>query len=48
MLKTKRIVNGVPAVLVYMSENESIYPDEFVLGANKKDLNVIFDDILAS
>jgi thioredoxin 1 len=48
MLKTKRIVNGVPAVLVYMSENESIYPDEFVLGANKKDLNVIFDAILAS
>jgi thioredoxin 1 len=48
MLKTKRIVNGVPAVLVYLSENDSIYPDEFVLGANKKDLNVIFDAILAS
>lgn len=48
MLKTKRIVNGVPAILVYLSENESIYPDEFVLGANKKDLNIMFDSILES
>ncbi len=48
MLKTKRIVNGVPAVLVYFKENDTIYPDEFVLGATKDDLYDLFSKILDS
>jgi thiol-disulfide isomerase/thioredoxin len=48
MLKTKRIVNGVPAVLVYFKENNTIYPDEFVLGTTKDDLYDLFSKILGS
>jgi len=48
MLKTKRIVNGVPAVLVYFKDNNTIYPDEFVLGSTKNDLYDLFSKILDS
>jgi thiol-disulfide isomerase/thioredoxin len=47
MLKTKRIVNGVPAVLAYFSDNNTIYPDEFVLGANKDHIYSLFSCILS-
>lgn len=46
MLKTKRIVNGIPAIICYMDENNSIYPDEFVLGADKKQLDILFDKLI--
>ncbi len=46
MLKTKRIVSGVPAILVYFDENDTIYPDEFVLSSNKKDLEYLFAKIM--
>ena len=46
MLKTKRIVNGVPAILVYLEDNEEIYPDEFVIGANEKDIEYLFSKIM--
>jgi len=48
MLKTKRIINGVPAVLVYFKKNDTIYPDEFVLGSSKDDLYDLFSKILNS
>jgi thiol-disulfide isomerase/thioredoxin len=45
-LKTKRIVNGVPSIIAYFEENDTIYPNEFVLGANEKDLDILFKQLL--
>jgi len=46
MLKTKRIVSGVPSLLVYFEDNDEIYPDEFVNGANEKDIEHVFSKII--
>ena len=46
MLKTKRVVNGVPAILVYFEENDQIYPDEFVLGANIDEIECLFSNVM--
>jgi len=45
--KQKRIVVGVPSFLVYYKNNLAIFPDEFVIGANAKELELLFDKIVA-
>jgi len=45
MLKTKRIVSGVPSILVYFEGNDEIYPDEFITGANEKDIEHVFSKL---
>src|SRR6056300_1407103 len=45
-LKTKRIINGVPSTIAYFEENDTIYPDEFVLGGNEKDLEILFNRLI--
>jgi len=42
-LKSKRRVNGVPAVLCYSRGNISILPDEFVSSGDPKDVARFFD-----
>jgi len=42
-LKSKKMVNGVPAVLSYVKGNTSYVPDDFVIGANKNELYKFFD-----
>lgn len=41
-LKTKKMVNGIPAMLVYYKGNVSYIPDIFVSGTNVDDINVLF------
>ena len=45
-LKTKRIINGVPSIIAYFEENDTIYPDEFVLGGNEKALEILFKTLI--
>jgi thioredoxin 1 len=42
LFKSKRIVNGIPVVLVYKKGNETIYPDERVTGADQLQLHNLF------
>lgn len=44
-LKTKRIVNGVPAILVYKAGNEHYIPDDSVLGGNMDEVRLLFERI---
>jgi hypothetical protein len=41
-LKTKKMVNGVPAILCYYKGNCKYIPDDYVLGADKKQLYDFF------
>lgn len=41
-LKTKRMLNGVPAILCYYKGNTEHIPDEFVIGANKAQIKNLF------
>jgi len=41
-LKTKKMVNGIPAILVYKSPNKSFIPDDSVLGANVQEIDLLF------
>lgn len=42
-LKTKKMVNGVPALLCYYKGNVNYVPDDFVIGANKNELYMFFE-----
>jgi thioredoxin 1 len=42
-LKTKKMVNGIPAVLCWKKGNVSFVPDDVVLGANIEQLRQFFD-----
>lgn len=42
-LKTKKMVNGVPALLCYYKGNINYVPDDFVIGADKNELYLFFD-----
>lgn len=46
MLKMKRMVNGVPTILCYQSENTSIYPDDSISGTNTDSIKRFFEENL--
>ena len=41
-LKTKKMLNGIPALLCYYKENINYIPDDSVIGANVPQLNMFF------
>jgi len=41
-LKQRRMVNGIPAMLMYKRGNKSFAPDDMVTGANPSDLDAFF------
>ena len=46
MLKMKRMVNGVPTILCYNSENDSIYPDDSISGTDIAAIQRFLDENL--
>ena len=42
-LKNKKMVNGIPAILAYYSENTSHIPDDVVIGADAVKINEFFE-----
>jgi thiol-disulfide isomerase/thioredoxin len=44
-LQSKRMVNGVPAVLAYYKENTSYIPDASVIGADLKQIEIFFNKV---
>jgi thioredoxin 1 len=45
-LKSKKMVNGIPAILGYFSGNDGWVPDEFVVGANETEVKIFFEKCL--
>jgi thioredoxin 1 len=45
-LKKKRVVNGIPAILVYKKGNTNIFPDDSCLGGDVNEVNALFSRIL--
>ena len=45
-LKSKRMVNGIPAVLAYYKDNTSYIPTECVMGGNIPELQQLFNNCL--
>ncbi len=43
LLKSKRIVNGVPVILCYKKGNLTVIPDNVVVGADVAQINAFFD-----
>ena len=46
MLKMKRMVNGVPTILCYQPDNNTIYPDDSVSGTNTDNIKRFFKENL--
>ena len=44
-LQSKRMVNGVPALLAYYKENTTYIPDASVIGADLKQLEIFFNKV---
>lgn len=42
-LKTKKMLNGIPAILAYYKGNHNYIPDDSVIGADLNQLNLFFD-----
>ena len=40
----RKMVNGVPTILCYHEENESIYPDDSISGTNKENIEHFFKE----
>lgn len=45
-LKSKKMVNGVPAILCYQRGNETYVPDFSVIGADEQQVNMFFQKCL--
>ena len=45
MLKTKRILNGIPALLAYNKENSGVMPDDSCLSSNETEVKAFFDRV---
>lgn len=43
-LKSKKMVNGVPVVLVYYKGNLNYIPDDRVVGANMQEISILFNN----
>lgn len=41
-LKSKKMVNGIPAILAYYKDNKSYIPSDSVLGANAEQVDLFF------
>jgi hypothetical protein len=41
-LKTKRVVNGIPAILCYRKGNLNYIPDDVVIGSDQKQVIAFF------
>ena len=41
-LKSKKMVNGIPAILAYYKDNTSYIPSDSVLGANPEQVDLFF------
>ena len=44
-LKTRKMVNGIPCVLVYKRGNTTYIPDDAALGGNVFDINNLFNGV---
>lgn len=44
MLKMKRMINGIPTILCYHAENETIYPDDSISGTDTDKIASFFED----
>ena len=42
-LKTKKMINGIPAILVYYKGNTSYIPDDFIAGTDKEQIMALFN-----
>ncbi len=47
MLKTKRVLSGVPSLICYYEENKSIWPDEAISSSSEEQISYFFDTILS-
>ena len=41
-LKSKKMINGIPAILAYQKGNLSVVPDDNVVGANTEQIHLFF------
>lgn len=46
MLKAKRLVTSIPALICYNKNNDTLWPDEIVSTSNKEDIDKFFDRCL--
>ena len=44
-LRSKRIMAGIPTIIVYKKDNDMIGPDHNISGNNKVEIKKLFDDI---
>lgn len=44
-LKTKKIVQAIPTILVYYKNNTTFVPDKVVVGADQKDIIALFNSL---
>ena len=42
MLKSKKMVSGIPAILCWHKNNTTFVPDDSVIGANANEINYLF------
>ena len=42
-LKTKRIVNGIPAILCWFRDNKELRPNDFINNSDKNEVTLLFD-----
>jgi thiol-disulfide isomerase/thioredoxin len=47
-LKTKRVVNGIPAILVYYRNNAHYIPDDVVIGSDENQVLQLFNRTLTA
>jgi len=47
-LKSKRMINGIPAIFCYVKGNESYIPDDMVIGADPEQVTLFFNRCLES
>jgi thioredoxin 1 len=43
LLKSKKVVTGIPAILAYEKGNTTIFPNEVVIGSSIDQINVLFN-----
>ncbi len=46
LLKTKRMIQGVPSLVYYNSENKTIWPSEAISSSKPEDINNFFNKII--
>lgn len=47
LLKSKKVINGVPVIICYKSGNVSIIPDSIVIGSDINQINTFFTKCLS-